>query len=222
MKLIIKSLLTVVTVMLSFMTNAKEPDLNSWTDHQLDLATKTLTLSMPGNAHNKGVLAPRLKADVNLDDRKKFVAGGYVVPVKISWPFDGSFFQGVQGVLQMKVLIESYKGLESPDKLSNLDQLQAWVKENLENAMHRTRKKYPDRQLVGDFEKVSVHDSTWLKYKVPGLGRITQYTLPISGKYYISIRFNYVNNSKDRNPKWMQKADKAVAAIIEKVRLTDK
>jgi hypothetical protein len=205
--------------MMSNFTNANEPDKSKWSKYSLDLATKKLEVTVPGNFNKGDVLGPIVNREVDLEDVDSFTTFGFLTPLKISWNYGGGFWKGISGTMEFSILVEAYKPSEPDEILENLCTLQSFITEDYTKAFNQVGLENPSYNIVSGFEIIETGSTSWLKYKVPKLGDIIQYSTLISGKHYVTLRFMFINNTNDKKNTWREKAQEISEVIFKKINL---
>lgn len=68
-------------------------------------------------------------------------------------------------------------------------------------------------EIPSHFISEIINNRRWLSYHLKEGSGFTCYVFPLTESFYIQVQANFINNSKDANPKWFKKAQDILSDI---------
>lgn len=197
-------------------------DPSKWRDVKIRISELELEFAVPAG-QSESAPPGRTITIVDLDRDLTRDKPGFAV-FSHSWAFDGGFWRGKLGDLRMTVGVH-----RRPDDFSqsfgSLDILQEMIAREFDKLYtERNRRLYSegkDRYVVAppkQYERVFLGGREWLEYRVRGLFDRTEYATLLTSSHYLTVTFEYTDNSRGYKTNWREEAqviaDKIKSSII--------
>ena len=147
---------------------------------------------------------------LSLDDDALFEKSKRITGLKIHWTYRSGVFRKVAGVIELKVMLQASceNDVSSHEGLKR--ELYAYFKKEL------SKVGYTGTPI--EFENVNINGRSWLKYIVPILG-VTEYSIKLSSKRFLTVRFAFIDNTGESLPKWQIEANQLMMDLVKSLKI---
>ncbi len=218
----IVAVLVVVLTTVGFARARQEVDLTKWREQLIVVTPFELTFRIPpGKAEAYGNPKIVLRAAVDVDP----LPPSRALPLfNHTWSYDESFWRGTMGSLQMIIALErSDVRLLDGDELVNLEsavrrELEAYYVPHTEEVRRLNREDLVVL-LPRSYTKNTLNDRQWLMYKLGGWKDQVFYVTPLTDDKYLSVSFDFIDNTRGRRSEWRREAQKVSESITGSINI---
>lgn len=175
---------------------------------RIQIGDKFFYIELPSKESNKFPKKTTLKL-VNLSDERLDSGAQSITVIQKYWDFNGRYFQGVQGALNLKVRVRKAP-FDFNGDLTNKKDLEKLLMERLKKS---------SIPPPFDYSWVTINEREWITYKLSGNDNSIDYIFPLSKNFYIQVQASFINNNKKDNLKWLVEAHNMLAVITSSMSL---
>jgi hypothetical protein len=187
------------------------PGYSNWKEQRIHLSRSNLAFRIPSGM-SKSVPPSPTVSEVDLERDLK--DSNRVLGIfRHTWDYDGGWWKGVLGYLSVGVTV-AVKPKNYDKDLTSLDNLQELIRLELERTYterspeSRSKGKTVSKVILPEtFSRVRIYDREWLKYSLTGTFDRIFYTTFLNNIYYITVTFDYVDNSRGYQTNWRREAE---------------
>ncbi len=179
---------------------------SDWDESRIQIGKQHLHIKLPPNESKDFPPNASLQL-VNLNDERLDTDAQSITAVNKYWDFRAGLFKGVQGTLNIKVRVRKVPSSFEGD-ITNYAELEKLLMERLSKS---------GSELSSHCISEIINDKKWLSYQLKGGVKSIDYVFPLTESTYIQVQADFINNSKDANPKWLKKAQDILSEIASSI-----
>ncbi|WP_444941309.1 hypothetical protein ACJJI3_01885 [Microbulbifer sp. ZKSA004] len=187
---------------LTLVSGAVMAESSNWNESNVKIGRQSFHIKLPPNESKDFPTTESLQF-VNLTDERLDVGAQSITAIKKYWDFSGGLLQGVQGALNIKVRVRKVPSSFEGSIFNDAD-LEMLLMERISNS---------GVDLPSQCVYETINGAKWLSYKLTGNLNSTDYVFPLTENIYIQVQADFITNSKEINPKWLNKAQKMLVDI---------
>jgi hypothetical protein len=197
-------------------------DLSQWRQRRFTFSGLELVFRVPDGQSTSAPPGPIIS---QVDLERDLTRDSPTVRVfRHTWDYDGGWWKGVLGKLQMTVAV-TQKPDDYQKNLSSLENLQEVIQHDLErfyNPRNEERREKGQTQfnvlLPKSYNQVKIGNRDCLVYSIGGFSDQTVYATPLTSSHYVTVNFGFFDNSRGYKTTWRQDAQvvaEKIAASLE-------